>query len=279
MDNKLDSKKQLLKKIKNIEIKATILSDNIFAGQYQSCLKGNGMEFSDIRRYAPGDDVKKIDWKVTAKQRKAYVKEFVEERELSVFLLVDISASNRFREKLDLITELVGSLAFSANKNGDRVGAVFFSNQIEKVIPLKKGKKHTLSIIENLLTIKPKGDKTDISMVLRYFGKIFKRRSVIFLISDFLDDNYEKELKILAQRHEIIPVRIGDKKYESLPIGAIFTLEDSETGEQIVIENYKENSSDININNISNGINLYVGEDYVKEISKFFNRGRVRWKK
>ena len=276
MDNKLDSKKQLLKKIKNIEIKATILSDNIFAGQYQSCLKGNGMEFSDIRRYTPGDDVKKIDWKVTAKQRKAYVKEFVEERELSVFLLVDISASNRFREKLDLITELVGSLAFSANKNGDRVGAVFFSNQIEKVIPLKKGKKHTLSIIENLLTIKPKGDKTDISMVLRYFGKIFKRRSVIFLISDFLDDNYEKELKILAQRHEIIPVRIGDKKYESLPIGAIFTLEDSETGEQIVIENYKENSSDININNISNGINLYVGEDYVKEISKFFNRGRVR---
>ncbi|MCQ8212818.1 DUF58 domain-containing protein [Cetobacterium somerae] len=276
MDNKLESKKELLKKIKNIEIKATILSDNIFAGQYQSCLKGNGMEFSDIRRYAPGDDVKKIDWKVTAKQRKAYVKEFVEERELSVFLLVDISASNRFKEKLDLITELVGSLAFSANKNGDRVGALFFSNEIERVIPLKKGKKHTLSIIENLLTINPKGDKTDISMALRYFGKVFKRRSIIFLISDFLDENYEKELKILSQRHEIIPVRIGDKKYESLPIGAIFTLEDAETGEQIVVENYKENSSDININNIYNGINLYVGEDYVKEISKFFNRGRVR---
>lgn len=276
MDNKLESKKELLKKIKNIEIKATILSDNIFAGQYQSCLKGNGMEFSDIRRYAPGDDVKKIDWKVTAKQRKAYVKEFVEERELSVFLLVDISASNRFKEKLELITELVGSLAFSANKNGDRVGALFFSNQIERVIPLKKGKKHTLSIIENLLTINPRGDKTDIAMALRYFGKVFKRRSVIFLISDFLDDNYEKELKILFQRHEIIPVRIGDKKYESLPIGAIFTLEDAETGEQIVVENYKEDSSNININNISNGINLYVGEDYVKEISKFFNRGRVR---
>lgn len=279
MDNRLESKKELLKKIKSIEIKATILSDNIFAGQYQSCLKGNGMEFSDIRRYAPGDDVKKIDWKVTAKQRKAYVKEFVEERELSIFLLVDISASNRFKAKLDLITELVGSLAFSANKNSDRVGALFFSNQIERVIPLKKGKKHTLSIIENLLTINPKGDKTDIATALRYFGKVFKRRSVIFLISDFLDVNYEKELKILSQRHEIIPVRIGDKKYESLPIGAIFTLEDAETGEQIVVENYKENSSDININNISNGINLYVGEDYVKEISKFFNRGRVRWKK
>lgn len=276
MDNKLESKKELLKKIKNIEIKATILSDNIFAGQYQSCLKGNGMEFSDIRRYAPGDDVKKIDWKVTAKQRRAYVKEFVEERELSVFLLVDISASNRFKEKLDLITELVGSLAFSANKNGDRVGALFFSNQIERVIPLKKGKTHILSIIENLLTISPKGDKTDIAGTLRYFGKVFKRRAVIFLISDFLDNNYEKELKILSQRHEIIPIRIGDKKYESLPVGAIFTLEDAETGEQIVVENYKENSSDININNISNGINLYVGEDYVKEISKFFNRGRAR---
>ncbi|WP_432205292.1 DUF58 domain-containing protein (plasmid) [Cetobacterium somerae] len=276
MEDKIESKKELLKRIKTIEIKATILSDNIFAGQYHSCLKGNGMEFADIRRYAPGDDVKKIDWKVTARQRKAYVKEFVEERELSVFLLVDISASNRFKDKLDLITELVGSLAFSANKNGDRVGAMFFSNEIEKVIPLKKGKKHTLSIIENLLTINPKGDKTDISRALRYFGKVFKRRAIIFLISDFLDENYEKELKILSQRHEIIPIRIADRKYESLPLGAIFTLEDSETGEQIVIENYKENSSDFNINKITNGINLYVGEDYVKEMSKFFNRGRVR---
>lgn len=271
----MENKKELLKKIRAIEIKATILSDNIFSGQYQSCLKGNGMEFSDIRRYAPGDDVKKIDWKVTAKQRKAYVKEFVEERELSVFLLVDISASNRFKEKLDLITELVGSLAFSANKNGDRVGALFFSDRVEKLIPLKKGRKHTLSVIENILTIEPKGNKTNINMILRYFGKIFKRRAVIFLISDFLDDGYEKEMKILGQRHELIPVRISDKKYESLPKGAIFTLEDSETEERIVIENYKD---DIKIGppSLPNGINIDVGEDYVKEISKFFNKGRMR---
>lgn len=271
----MENKKELLKKIKTIEIKATILSDNIFAGQYQSCLKGNGMEFADIRRYAPGDDVKKIDWKVTAKQRKAYVKEFVEERELSVFLLVDISASNRFKEKLDLITELVGSLAFSANKNGDRVGALLFTDRIEKVIPLKKGKKHTLSIIENLFITEPKGKKTDISAALRYFGKMFKRRAVIFLISDFLDTNYEKELKIISQRHELIPIRIGDKKYESLPKGAIFTLQDSETNEQVVIENYG-NNTDFNIYNLTNGINLYTGEDYVKEISRFFNKGRSR---
>ncbi|MGL4672653.1 DUF58 domain-containing protein [Cetobacterium sp.] len=274
-ENKVLDKKELLKKIKQIEIKATILSDNIFAGQYQSCLKGNGMEFSEIRRYAPGDDVKKIDWKVTAKQRKAYVKEFVEERELSVFIIVDVSASNRFKDKLDLVTELVGSLAFSANKNSDRVGALFFSDIIEKVIPLKKGKKHTLSIIENLLTLSPKGIKTDIANTLRYFGKVFKRRSVIFLISDFLDENYEKELKMLSQRHEVIPVRIADKKYESLPKGAIFTLEDSETGEQIVIQNYRGSSS-FNINSLKNGINLYVGEDYVKEISRFFKRGKKR---
>ncbi|MGL5545065.1 MAG: DUF58 domain-containing protein [Cetobacterium sp.] len=274
-DNSNESKKELLRRIKDIEIKATILSDNIFAGQYHSCLKGNGMEFADIRRYAPGDDVKKIDWKVTAKQRRAYVKEFVEERELSVFILVDVSASNRFKDKLELITELVGSLAFSANKNGDRVGSLFFSDEIEKIITLKKGKKHALSIIENLLILNPAGRKTDIANALRYFGKMFKRRSVIFLISDFLDDGYEKELKILSKRHEIIPVRIGDRKFESLPKGAIFTLEDSETGEQIVVENYKS-TSDFNINNLKDGINLYVGEDYIKEISRFFCRGRVR---
>lgn len=277
-DNSNESKKELLRRIKDIEIKATILSDNIFAGQYHSCLKGNGMEFADIRRYAPGDDVKKIDWKVTAKQRRAYVKEFVEERELSVFILVDVSASNRFKDKLELITELVGSLAFSANKNGDRVGSLFFSDEIEKIITLKKGKKHALSIIENLLILNPAGRKTDIANALRYFGKMFKRRSVIFLISDFLDDGYEKELKILSRRHEIIPVRIGDRKFESLPKGAIFTLEDSETGEQIVVENYKS-TSDFNINNLKDGINLYVGEDYIKEISRFFCRGRVRWKR
>lgn len=277
-DNSNESKKELLRRIKDIEIKATILSDNIFAGQYHSCLKGNGMEFADIRRYAPGDDVKKIDWKVTAKQRRAYVKEFVEERELSVFILVDVSASNRFKDKLELITELVGSLAFSANKNGDRVGSLFFSDEIEKIITLKKGKKHALSIIENLLILNPAGRKTDIANALRYFGKMFKRRSVVFLISDFLDDGYEKELKILSRRHEIIPVRIGDRKFESLPKGAIFTLEDSETGEQIVVENYKS-TSDFNINNLKDGINLYVGEDYIKEISRFFCRGRVRWKR
>lgn len=268
----MERKKELIKKIKNIEIKSKILSDNIFAGQYHSCLKGNGIEFSDIRRYAPGDDVKKIDWKVTAKQRKAYVKEFVEERELSVFLFVDISGSTRFKEKLDLISELVGSLSFSANKNGDRVGALFFSDKVEKYIPLKKGKKHSLGIIETILTLNPSNKGTNISNALRYFGKIFKKRAIIFLISDFLDENYEKELKILSRRHEIIPIRIGDKKQNTLPKGAIYNLKDSETGEIVVIENFKKNI-DIKPSLFGRYIDLDIGEDYVKEISKFFKRG------
>lgn len=266
-------KKELLKKIREIDIKSKILSDNLYTGQYKSILKGNGMEFSDIRRYAIGDDVKKIDWKVSARQRKTYVKEFSEERELSVFFLVDISGSNRFTKKFQLILEVVGSLAFSANKNGDKVGALFFTDNVEKVIPLKKGKNHILSIIENLLLINPKSKKTNIESALRYFGKVFKRRTILFVISDFLDSGYEKELKILSQKHEVVPIRIADKRYEKLPSGAIFTLEDSETGEQFVIENYKKDII-FNPKNTDRWINLYVDEDYVKEISRFFNRGR-----
>lgn len=269
-------KKDLLKKIKKIEFKARKLSDNIFSGQYKSKLKGNGLEFSDIRRYSSGDDVRNIDWKVTAKQGKAYVKEFTEERELSIFLLVDVSPSMAFKEKMEYICEIVASLAFSATKTGDKVGAIFFSDDIEKVIPLKKGKKHALAIIDTLLNLKPKGKKTDIMKVLRYFGKIYKRRATIFLISDFLDENYEKELKILSQRQDLIPIRIGDRRSEELPVGAIFSLQDSETGDVITIENFKKNQIKQENFNIKNAINVYYGEDYVKEISKYFGKGRIK---
>lgn len=267
------NKSEVLKKIKKIEIKASALANNVFAGQYHSCLKGNGMEFSDIRRYTIGDDVKKIDWKVTARQRKTYIKEFTEERELSIFLIVDVSASNYFDKKLDLITELVASLAFSANINDDRVGAIFFSDHVEKLIPLKKGKKHSLSIIETLLTLNPKSKKTDINEALKYFSKIQKKRSIVFLISDFLDQNYGKMYQYLNMRHDIIPIRIGDRASETLPKGAIFTLEDAETGEQIVIDNHS-NVDIATLFPIKRSISLYYGDDYVKAISKFFNKGR-----
>lgn len=267
-------KKELLKKIKKIEFKASKLSDNIFSGQYKSKLKGNGLEFSDIRRYSFGDDIRNIDWKVTAKQGKAYVKEFTEERELSIFLLIDISKSMLFKEKLEYISEIVASLAFSATKTGDKVGAIFFTDEIERVIPLKKGKKHAMAILDTLLNLKPKGDKTDIAKVLRYCGKIYKRRATIFVLSDFLDENFENELRLLSKKQELIPVRIGDKRSEELPTGAIFTLCDSETGETIVIENFSKNPIKTETFNLKKGINLYYGEDYVKEITRFFKKGR-----
>lgn len=268
-------KSQLLKKIREIEIKSTILANTIFAGEYHSCLKGNGMEFSEIRRYAPGDDVKKIDWKVTAKQKKAYVKEFVEERELPVFLLVDMSYSDNFEDKRNLISELVASLAFSANKNGDRVGGLFFTEKVEKIIPLRKGKKHILSLVENLLTYKTKYKGTDIKEALRYFGKMFKKRGIVFVISDFLDEGYERDLKILQRRHEVIPIEIRDRKYEKLPKGAIFTLEDSESGEEIIVENIGRELS-LESMNLKGGIKIYTDEDYVIKLSNYFRRRRRR---
>ena len=193
---------EILKKIKKIEIASSILADELFAGKYRSYFKGNGMEFSDIRRYAPGDDVKKIDWKVSARQRKTYVKEFTE----------------------DLLCQLVGSLAFSANKNSDKVGAVLFTDKIEKFIPLKKGRNHSLVILDNLLSFEPQGKRTDISKALDFLNKIAKRRAIVFLISDFIDKGYEKSMAITAQKHDLIPIRIADRKYETLPKGAIFNM-------------------------------------------------------
>ena len=264
---------EILKKIKKIEIASSILADELFAGKYRSYFKGNGMEFSDIRRYTPGDDVKKIDWKVTARQRKTYVKEFTEERELAIFLLIDISKSNNFYAKKDLLCQLVGSLAFSANKNNDKVGAILFTDRIEKFIPLKKARNHSLAILDNLLSFEPQGRKTDISKMLNFFNKIAKRKTIVFLLSDFIDKDYEKTMTITSQKHDLIPIRIADKKYETLPKGAIFNMKDSETGEEILIENFDR---DVKINeNISKNIlNLYTDEDYIVTLSNFFKRRR-----
>lgn len=265
---------EILKKIKKIEIASSILADELFAGKYRSYFKGNGMEFSDIRRYAPGDDVKKIDWKVSARQRKTYVKEFTEERELAIFLLIDISKSNSFYAKKDLLCQLVGSLAFSANKNSDKVGAILFTDKIEKFIPLKKGRNHSLVILDNLLSFEPQGKKTDISKALDFLNKIAKRRAIVFLISDFIDKGYEKSMAVTAQKHDLIPIRIADRKYETLPKGAIFNMIDSETREEIVIENFDK---DITLNEDipKNILNLYTDEDYIVTLSNFFKRRRA----
>ncbi|WP_410208824.1 DUF58 domain-containing protein [Fusobacterium sp.] len=266
------NKKEILKKIKKIELASTLLANEIFSGNYRSYFKGNGMEFSDIRRYSPGDDVKKIDWKVTARQRKTYIKQFTEEREMSVYILIDVSKSNDFIAKSDLITQIVGTLAFSAIKNNDKVGAIFFTDRIEKIIPVKKGKKQGLIILDNLLSIEPEGKGTDISKVLYTFNKISKQRSIVFLISDFIDKNYEKSINLTKLRHDIIPIRIADRKFETLPKGAIFTLEDSETNETVIIENFDK---DYNIEEFPKTIlSIYTDENYVVKLANYFKRRR-----
>lgn len=267
------TKEEILKKVRTIEFHSDILANQLFVGSYHSCFKGNGMEFADIRRYAPGDDVKKIDWKVTARQRKAYIKEFVEERELPIFIIVDISASNRFSKKLEKVAEIVATLAFTANKNNDKVGAIFFSDRIEKFIPLKKGKKHSLAILENLIEIQPQGKGTDINGALNFFNKINKRRGIIFLVSDFLTGSFDRAMKITSLHHDLIPVRIHDSSFDSLPKG-IFQITDSETGEEMVIESFGDARSDYPAGDFSfKGIDIDVRGDYIKEFLKFF-KGR-----
>lgn len=271
------NKKEILQKIKKIEIASNLLANEIFSGNYRSFFKGNGMEFSDIRRYSPGDDVKKIDWKVSAKQRKTYIKQFTEEREISIYILVDISNSNNFPAKFDLISQLVGTIAFSAVKNNDKVGAIFFTDKIEQIIPVKKGKRQALIILDNLLSINPVSKGTNIENALHIFNKLSKQRSIVFLISDFIDTNYEKAINITKLKHDIIPIRIADKKFETLPSGAVFTFEDSESGEQIVVENFNT-AKNISEEFPKTILSIYTDEDYIIKLANYFKRRRRIWK-
>jgi len=265
---------ELAKKIRHIEIKSNKLVDEIFSGEYRSGFRGKGMEFENIRLYIPGDDVRNIDWNVTARQNKAYIKQFCEEREMNIFLLIDMSASNNFGMKRDCIAEISATLAFSAARNNDRVGVVFFTDKVEKLISSQSGKKHVLSIIKSILNFEPEHSGTDIANALRYFSRIEKKRSVVFLISDFLDDGYEKELKISAGHHDLIQIRIIDKAEEHIPAGAIFTFEDLETGETFVLDNMKQDFTMTPADGgfKSNLITVYSDEDYVKPLKQFFKR-------
>jgi len=264
-------REELIKKIKKIEIASSILAKEVFSGRYRSYFKGNGMEFSDIRRYAPGDDVKKIDWKVSARQRKTYVKEFTEEREISMYLVVDVSNSNHFPAKLDLIYQLVGSLALSAHKNGDKVGLILFSSEVEKFVPPKKGRNHAMVLIDTILDYAPKHKGTNIKKALEFLNSIMKKRGIVFLISDFIDSGYETMLSVINSKNDLIPIQICDKKYETLPKGAIFTLRDSESGENLIIENYKDNI-DISGKTPKNILKIYTDDNYIVTLSNYFNR-------
>jgi len=265
---------ELVKKIRKIEIKSNKLVDEVFSGEYRSGFRGKGMEFDNIRQYVPGDDVRSIDWNVTARYDKAFVKQFCEEREMNMFLLIDMSRSNSFGRKKEFIAEIGATLALSAIRNHDRVGAVFFTGEVERFIPSKNGTGHVLSIIESILTFRPQRNDTDIAGALQYFNRVEKKRSVVFLISDFLDDGYEKELNASANRHDLIRIRVVDRAEERIPAGAIFTFEDLETGETFVLDNMKRDYFMVPPDSQTkrNLITIYSDEDYVKPLRLFFKR-------
>lgn len=269
---------ELAKKIRKIEIKSNKLVDEIFSGEYRSGFRGKGMEFENIRLYVPGDDVRSIDWNVTARQNKAYIKQFCEEREMNIYLLIDMSRSNSFGAKKEIIAEISATLALSATKNNDRIGVVFFTGQVEKLIPSKNGKKHVLSIIENILNYEPQQSGTNIAEALKYFNRVEKKRSVVFLISDFLDNGYMRELKISGERHDLIRIRIVDRAEERIPAGAVFTFEDLETGETYVMDNTKQEyiASPPDVSIKQNLITIYTDEDYVKPLKQFFKKRGAR---
>ncbi len=229
--------KELLKRVRKIEIKTKGLSNQIFSGEYHSAFKGSGMAFSEVREYAIGDEIRKIDWNVSARLNSTYVKVFDEERELTVMLLVDLSSSGEFgshnQEKRHLITELCAVLAFSAIQNNDKIGAIFFSDQVEKFIPPKKGRSHILRIIRELIDFKPESKKTNISKALKYLTNIIKKRSIVFVVSDFIDSNFEDSIKITNRKHDVVALQIFDKRENELPNIGIVPIQDSETGDTI----------------------------------------------
>ena len=235
---------ELLKRVRRIEIKTRGLSNNIFAGEYHSAFKGRGMAFSEVREYQYGDDIRDIDWNVTARFHKPYVKVFEEERELTVMLLVDVSGSLDFgtvkQMKRDMVTEIAATLAFSAMQNNDKIGVIFFSDKIEKFIPPKKGRKHILYIIRELIDFHPESKKTDIEMGLQYLTNVMKRRCTAFVLSDFIDrKDFKNAMTIANQKHDVVALQVYDRRLEELPAVGLMKVKDAETG----IEQWIDTSS------------------------------------
>ena len=284
---------ELLKQIKNLQIQTKDLVESIESGAYNSKFRGGGIEFSEVREYIPGDDVKRIDWNVSARHNNLFVKEFVEENELNVYLILDLSASNNFgfiKSKLELSFEVAASLMFLALKNNDKIGLGIFTDSLEKFIPSKKGKKHVIRILKQLIEHEPKSKKTDIMKSLSSLKNKLKRKSVIYIISDFMSDEYEKPLKFLKLHHQVILINISDIHEKEIPEIGYAYFEDVETGEQVLVntssknfqkqyakhmnENIKQNQRDMNRIGIDM-INLSNEESFDITINKYF---RNKWK-
>ncbi|MDG2431203.1 DUF58 domain-containing protein [Flavobacterium sp.] len=226
--------KDLLKKVRKIEIKTRRLSDHIFSGEYHTSFKGRGMTFSEVRQYQYGDDIRNIDWNVTARYNEAHVKVFEEERELTMMLMVDISGSESFGSKnqfkKDIVTEIAATMAFSATQNNDKIGLILFSDQIELYIPPKKGRSHVLRIIRELIEFHPQSNKTDLSQALKFLSSTQKKKAIVFVISDFMCDGYDQTLKIAAKKHDITGIRVYDSREQSMPNLGMVPMLDAETG-------------------------------------------------
>ncbi len=231
--------KELLKKVRKIEIKTRRLSDHMFGGEYHSTFKGRGMTFSEVRQYQFGDDVRSIDWNVTARYHEPYIKVFEEERELTLMLIVDISGSEFFgtdsQFKNEIVTEIAATLAFSALQNNDKIGLILFSDEIELFIPPKKGKSHVLRIIRELIEYKPNSKRTDVAMAFKYFSNVIKKKAIVFVLSDFITSPYRDTLRIVSKKHDVTGIRVYDKNEEQMPNLGVVQMQDQETGEYILV--------------------------------------------
>lgn len=283
--------KEILKKVRKIEIKTRRLSNHIFSGEYHSSFKGRGMTFSEVREYQYGDDIRAIDWNVTARYNEPYVKVFEEERELTMVLMVDISGSEYFgttqQFKRDTITEIAATLAFSAIQNNDKVGLLLFSDQMELYIPPKKGKSHVLRIIRELIEFKPLSKKTDLNEALKFFSSVMKKKAIVFILSDFMDNHYEHTLKIVGRKHDVTGIRIYDIHDSAIPNLGMVPMRDAETGKTMLVNtaskslrnsyqahylasvDYFEKSF---THSGSGTISALIDESYVKKLLGYFKR-------
>lgn len=282
--------KDILRRLRRLEIRTKRLVNEVFAGEYESVFKGQGVEFSEVREYVPGDDIRRIDWNVTARMGNPYVKKFREERELTLVFVVDASASEYFgtisRQKINLASEVTALLSFSAIANNDKVSLILFSDSIEKFVPPKKGRRHVMRIIRDLLYFHPQGRKTNISLALEHLNRVIRKRSIVFLISDFLDEGFDKPIKITAQKHDLIAVRVLDPLELSIPgFSGWVLIEDAETGQLGWIDTGdKKRRMDYGLRQIDflekqkgfftandiDLIDLNTSKPYVDELVKFF---------
>ena len=286
---------EILKKVRQIEIRTNRTVDSILGGEYHSAFKGRGMEFEEVREYQPGDEVRTIDWNVTARAGQPFVKSYREERELTVFALVEVSPSEHFgsgqQQKNELAAEFSALIAFSAIRNGDKFGLVLFTDRVELYIPPKKGKKHVLRVIRELLTHEPQSQGTDIAEALRFLARVQRRRATVFLTSDFISEDYEKDLSAVRAKHDLIAVRTSDRREIELPDAGLMALEDAETGEVVVVDSrsarirrifedrtHEERSRhDTMLRSLEvDELEITTGKDYVQSLSNFF---RLREKK